>query len=116
MGGTSGVKHDRGKPEWAYLPWAALEQVVKVQDYGAAKYSRENWKQVENLETRYLSAALRHITAHARGENEDPESGLPHLAHAITSLLFVLEDKLDTQAERVYDVSTFSERDLKVRV
>ena len=115
MGGTSGVKHDNGKPEWVYLPWAALEQVVKVQDHGAKVYGRDNWRQLENLEIRYLSAALRHIAAHARGENEDPESGLPHLAHAITSLLFVLEDKLDTPPKEVYKTPTFDESDLKIR-
>ena len=96
MSKTSGIKYDDGKPEWAYLPWDALELVVLVQDYGAAKYSRNNWRQVEDLENRYLSAALRHIADHARGEIADPESELPHLAHAITSLLFILENRLTT--------------------
>ena len=102
MAETSGVKHDDGKPEWVYLPWAALEQVVRVQDYGAKKYTRENWRQVNDLEHRYLSAALRHIAAHAQGQPLDPESGLPHLAHAITSLLFVLENMIDTSPKGMY--------------
>ena len=106
MAETSGVKHDDGKPEWVYLPWAALEQVVKVQDYGAARYSRDNWKLIKNLEPRYLSAALRHIAAHAQGQQLDPESGLPHLAHAITSLLFVLENMIDTPPKDTSTIGT----------
>ena len=102
MAKTSGIKHDTGKPEWAYLQWNALELVVLVQDYGSAKYSRDNWKRVEDLENRYLSAALRHIAAHARGEIADQESELPHLAHAIASLLFVLENRLDTAPKEGY--------------
>ena len=109
MAETSGVKHDTGKPEWVYLPWAALEQVVRVQDYGSAKYSRDNWRRVENLENRYMSAALRHISAHAQGQQLDPESGLPHLAHAITSLLFVLENMIDTSPKEMYSSLSISE-------
>ena len=102
MGETSGVKHDNGKPEWVYLPWASLEQVVRVLDHGAMKYGRDNWREVVELEPRYLSAALRHIAAHAQGQQLDPESELPHLAHAITSLLFVLENMIDTSPKGMY--------------
>ena len=115
MSKPSGLKYDSDKPEWAHLPWTALEQVVKVQDYGAAKYGRGNWSQVENLETRYLSAALRHVVAHAQGEDKDSESGLPHLAHAVTSLLFILEHRLASPEKEMYNVPTFSQPDYKIR-
>ena len=96
MSSTPGVKHDADKPQWAYLPWDAVEEVVKVLDHGAQKYSRDNWRLVADSQTgeaRYLSAALRHIKAHRCGETVDPESGLLHLAHAVTSLLFLIEAK-----------------------
>ena len=38
-------------------------------------------------ETVYIDSALRHIEAVLRGEWEDAESGLPHYAHAVASLL-----------------------------
>ena len=70
----------------------ALEEVAKVMEYGAIKYSRKNWDKVEDLE-RYKSASLRHKLAQEKGEVVDPESRLLHRAHEITSLLFLLEIK-----------------------
>ena len=87
---TQGRKYDTGKPDYTLLPWDAVEEIVKVLDFGARKYARDNWKHVDGAETRYLAAALRHITAHARGEKDDPETGISHLAHAGCCLLFLL--------------------------
>ena len=38
---------------------------------------------------RDASAAARHVVAYLAGETKDPESGLPHLAHAVTCLMIV---------------------------
>ena len=81
-------KNDSGKPELAHLPFAQLEQVARVLDYGAAKYSRDNWKQGDFM--RYASACLRHLFARLKGDRLDSESGLPHLAHAACCLLFMM--------------------------
>ena len=88
---TTGSKHDSGKPLMGAVPPNALLAVAKVLTFGAEKYGRDNWRQVENAETRYLDAALRHINAYQRGEAADPESGESHLAHAVCSLMFMLE-------------------------
>ena len=89
-----GVKWDAGKPDYSLLPFAALDETVKALTYGAAKYSPDNWSRVRDYPTRYLAAALRHVTAYARGETSDPESGLHHLAHGVVSLMFILEGAL----------------------
>ena len=88
---TIGSKHDTGKPLMGAVPPNALLAVARVLTFGAEKYGRDNWRQVENAETRYLDAALRHINAYQRGEAVDPESGESHLAHAVCSLMFMLE-------------------------
>lgn len=87
---TEGRKYDKDKPDYTLLPWDAVEEVVRVLDFGAKKYARDNWKHVEGAETRYLAAAIRHLAAHARGERVDPESSLSHLAHAACCVLFLL--------------------------
>lgn len=87
----TGSKHDSGKPLMGAVPPNALLAVAKVLTFGAEKYGRDNWRQVENAETRYLDAALRHINAYQRGEAVDLESGESHLAHAVCSLMFMLE-------------------------
>lgn len=88
---TTGSKHDSGKPLIGAVPPNALLAVARVLTFGAEKYGRDNWRQVESAETRYLDAALRHINAYQRGEAVDPESGESHLAHAVCSLMFMLE-------------------------
>lgn len=67
-----------------------IEGVAKVLAFGAAKYGEWNWERVEDGERRYYAAAIRHIAAHNGGELNDPESGLPHLAHALTSIMFLI--------------------------
>lgn len=84
-----GVKFDLGKPPLSLLPRAALEAEAQVLAYGANKYGRDNWR-LGMDHSRLLDACLRHIVAYAEGEDIDPESGLPHLAHARCSLGFLL--------------------------
>ncbi len=90
----AGLKFDGGKPRWnllmAGLP-DALSSVVQVLTFGAAKYEAHSWRQVENGLERYTDALYRHLNAYASGEVNDPESGLPHLAHALTNLMFIIE-------------------------
>ena len=83
-----GQKLDSGKPMWSLLPWVEIDSVVRVLTFGAKKYGAENWKRVKEGETRYFNAALRHLVAVQRGELIDKETGEPHYAHAICSLLF----------------------------
>lgn len=85
-----GRKFDAGKLDYTIVPWEGLEEVVKVLEFGAKKYARDNWKQVENADTRYLAAAFRHLIAYNTGEEADAETGLSHLAHASCCLLFLL--------------------------
>lgn len=69
-----------------------LGDVARVFGYGLTKYAPDNWRSFEWDEAsdrEYWSAFLRHLLAHSRGEIADPESGLPHLAHAVCCLLIV---------------------------
>lgn len=85
-------KADAGKPRPSLLPAKALHDVVAVLEHGAQKYGVDNWRNVDD-KRRYLDAALRHLMAVMEGglDEEDGDSGLPHLAHAACSLLFLLE-------------------------
>ena len=94
-----GRKYDAGKPMYGLIPADALEEVVKVLTYGAMKYNepidQENWRHVPTPQPRYFNAAQRHLWADKRGEEIDSESGLYHLAHAISSLMFKLQLKIE---------------------
>ncbi len=83
------IKHDANKPSIGLLPREALVAEAQVLDFGAEKYGTYNWKQ-GMLWSRLSDAALRHILAWIDGEDNDPETGLSHLAHARASLGFLI--------------------------
>lgn len=88
------VKRDAGKPRMDLLPPRALLAVGSVMAYGATTYGAHNWR-LGLTWGRLCAAALRHTMAWLSGEQEDSESGLPHLAHAAASLLILLESIME---------------------
>jgi hypothetical protein len=90
---AAGRKDDGGKPTFDLLPYAALAEVQRVLEYGAKKYEAWNWARGMRW-LRLWNAVMRHLWAWVRGEDDDPESGLPHLACAVCSLLFLLEYRI----------------------
>jgi Domain of unknown function (DUF5664) len=93
-----GRKDDANKPRWSLLPWEPLRSVVEVLTQGAVRYGDNNWQVVPNSRDRYFSACQRHLTAWWSGEQDDSGDKLPHLAHAICCLLFLLW--FDQQAKK----------------
>lgn len=77
----SGVKFDEGKIRYDLIDAYSLEMLALVYTFGANKYSDNNWRKGFKW-GRIFGAISRHIWAFWRGENDDPESKLPHLAHA----------------------------------
>jgi len=87
-----GVKHDTDKLEWSLLPMREIEEVIKVLMHGAKEYSPDNWQYVKPKK-RYYDGLMRHMSAWKQGHvlDDGPKgSGLPHVAHAICNLLFLL--------------------------
>lgn len=84
-----GMKNDGGKPPMSLIDRSALEQIANVLAFGAQKYDAHNWRQGIAY-SRLIDAALRHLYAFADGEDLDPESGLPHIAHAGCCVVFLL--------------------------
>jgi hypothetical protein len=85
---------DKQKNRLDLLPFRALEEVGKVLTYGANKYGANTWQGIEF--ERYTGAGLRHEFKHNIGvELYDKESGILHLAHAVTNQLFRLEKMLN---------------------
>lgn len=77
---TGGTKFDQAKPRMDLLDSGFLEDVASVLTFGANKYAAHNWRGGINY-SRLIAAAYRHLGAINRGEDIDPESGLPHSAH-----------------------------------
>jgi hypothetical protein len=86
-----GRKDDTGKARFDLIPPKAELCVADVLTFGAKKYAPNNWRKVDGANERYIAAARRHLNQYQQGEMYDEDSSLPHLAHAIVSLMFVLQ-------------------------
>jgi hypothetical protein len=87
----TGTKYDSGKLRWDLVPFAELEEVVKVFTKGAEKYGEGNWKKVKQHKKRYISAMLRHLSAYKQGEKYNvADFGIHHLAHVAWSCLTLM--------------------------
>ena len=84
--------YDEGKEPLAWLPWAAINELSKVQMYGHNKYKDFNNYRKGMEVSRNLSCALRHICSYLVGNDRDSESGCSHLAHALCRIAFVLQN------------------------
>lgn len=89
-----GVKWDQDKPRWDLFQWGAAEQIVRVAMYGATKYDDWNWAKGMRW-GRVAASCLRHLVSWLRGEDNDPETGLSHLAHAGWNVLALLDFTLN---------------------
>lgn len=84
-GGEKGVKPERHD----LIPVKGVAAIARVFAFGAEKYADHNWRKRYEW-GKSLAALNRHIDAFADGETLDPESGLPHLAHAGFHILVLL--------------------------
>lgn len=63
---------------------AKIYGALAFQD-GARKYGAYNWRRNDVKMSIYLDAIERHVLALRDGEDDDPKTGIPHLAYIIAS-------------------------------
>lgn len=87
------LRYNQGKRRWSLVHYKSLEPMIKVLEYGAAKYTKDgvpgdhNWKKGLN-QPEILESLQRHLAALMDGEKNDPESGLPHIGHIMCNAMF----------------------------
>lgn len=84
----SGARFNTGKVPLELVPLSALEDCARVFGYGREKYAAWNWAKGMDWSIPY-ACLLRHMAAWFNGEDNDPESGLPHLGHAMCNLVML---------------------------
>lgn len=60
---------------------------------GTLKYGRANWRVAGVRASIYIDAVLRHVNAYREGETNDPDSGVPHLGHALACLAILVDSE-----------------------
>ena len=58
---------------------------------GTLKYGRGNFRAVGARASIYVDALGRHVSAWFEGEDVDPDSGLPHMAHALSCIAILVD-------------------------
>ena len=87
------IKFDSKKIRMELMPPDALLLTAQVFTHGAEKYEDRNWERGIVWE-RYIGALLRHMMLFMAGEDTDPDSGFPILAHVACNALFLLSSYL----------------------
>ena len=76
---------------WSVFPrWVSL-LVGRVMETGASKYGRFNYRETPIAVSTYEDAMERHAQLWFDGEDNDPESGVSHLAHVIACATLLLD-------------------------
>jgi hypothetical protein len=79
------------KPPLHLIPPAAETLESVVLGLGAKKYGAFNWRTADIRASIYIAATRRHLLQWFDGQDDDPESGVSHLAHARACLGILLD-------------------------
>lgn len=82
-----GLRYNTSKRKWSLVHFKSLEPMVEVLEFGAKKYSPDNWKK-GFPKKEVLESMQRHLAALLDGEENDSESGLPHMGHIQCNAMF----------------------------
>lgn len=82
------TRHNEGKLKWSLVHFDSFHPMVRVLEFGAEKYSIDNWK--KGLYTKEIcESMLRHIFAYLNGEDIDGDSKLSHVGHIQANAMFL---------------------------
>lgn len=81
------------KPQLDLVPPASLIYQSLAMALGAKKYGPYNWRTKKVRMTIYIAAAMRHLISVLDGQDDDLESGAPHVGHALACLGIIADAK-----------------------
>lgn len=98
-GATEPTNHKMPKKEKKRAQFTALDprviaEVSEVAGFGAEKYARLDYRKGATA-SEYIDASMRHLTKWLIGVDNDDESGMSHMAHAMWNLHAARSNQLD---------------------
>lgn len=83
-------KKDKGKPPIQLIEPDFIFGIADALAFGADKYGPNDWKKsIPDDINRTFGSIQRHLWHWKQGEINDPESGLNHLLHATSQIMFL---------------------------
>ena len=73
------------------VPPISLSALSEALKHGADKYGPFNWRTNGIESFTYVHAMMRHLDAWRDGEDNDPQSGLSHIAHVMANCAILLD-------------------------
>lgn len=80
-------RYNKGKLKWSLIDFDCLEPLVEVLEFGANKYSANNWKKGLDKDE-ILESAFRHLKDLMKNKKLDDESRLKHTGHIMANIMF----------------------------
>lgn len=82
-------RFNKGKTQWSLVHFESISELPKVLEFGAKKYSRDNWK--KGLDpNEILDSMQRHLAQLIDGNTHDDESKLHHIGHIMCNCMFYM--------------------------
>ncbi len=101
---TKAERHNANKQRYSLVSPFALKGMMGVLEYGASKYSPDNWHKGLSYKE-VINSMMRHVNAMMLGEMEDPESGLLHIDHVQSNAMFLSHYINSGRYEKFNDLS-----------
>lgn len=79
---------------WSVFPRWVMLAVGRVMSVGAAKYGAFNYRETNISASVYQDAMERHMQLWFDGEDDDPETGVSHLASVIASAALLMDAQI----------------------
>lgn len=88
-----------GKAPMSTVSAPVLAEIGVAMLEGACKYGRHNYRAVGVRASVYYDALMRHIMAWWEGQDTDPDSGMPHIVKAVTTLVVLRDAQIQGMVE-----------------
>lgn len=82
------LRFNNNKPKWSLVHYASLVPMIRALEYGANKYTPDNWKKGGRPLKEPLECLQRHLAALMDGEEIDAESGCTHIGLLMCNAMF----------------------------
>ena len=92
-----GLKDDKNKLRYDLITVESIKGMAEVLTYGAKKYKPNSWQNLEDGINKHYAATMRHIMKWRSGEENDEDTNLHHLKHAMTNLMFLIYHDMENK-------------------